>query len=140
MSKFLRVLALIPLLLPTKALALTETECLAYTMFKEAGGEPVRGRRAVLDVIYNRMRVKGMSACAVMKEKAQFSFYNSKKKIVITMEALMDFLIVDNMKPILPSNALYFHTRDIKPAWSYKLRKVATINNHIFYVEELKNV
>lgn len=118
------------------AYALSEVDCLAYTLHKEARGESLRGRRAVLDVIYNRMRIRELTACQVMKQRSQFSWYSKSVKIKMEIKVLTEFFIVDAMQPVLPSNVEYFHTRQIRPSWTRNLKRVAIIGNHVFLAEK----
>lgn len=52
-----------------------DVRCLAQAVFHEARGEPLRGQRAVADVIMNRARSGkwGSGACAVVNAPSQFS-------------------------------------------------------------------
>jgi hypothetical protein len=52
-----------------------DVRCLAQAVFHEARGEPLRGQRAVADVIMNRARSGrwGSGACAVVDAPSQFS-------------------------------------------------------------------
>jgi spore germination cell wall hydrolase CwlJ-like protein len=55
--------------------ATTDRECLATAIYRESRGEPVRGRRAVYDVVLNRVadrRGKKARVCAVLRERGQF--------------------------------------------------------------------
>lgn len=114
---------------------MSDTLCKAYTVFREAGGESLRGQRAVLDIVENRMRIRNKTACEIMAERGQFSFYKAGMRIKITMDVLLNFLNVANMQPVLPRNCEYFHNRSVKPPWSKKFKRVVTIGGHSFYEE-----
>jgi len=51
------------------------TRCVAMAVYHEARGEPVRGQRAVADVVVNRARSGrwGSGACSVVNAPRQFS-------------------------------------------------------------------
>lgn len=116
-----------------KAHALSDTDCLAYVVAREATGEPIRGRRAVLDVILNRMHLRGKNACSIISEPSQFSWYRGKKHIKVTIEMLLDFFLVDSLDPVLENSVQYFVSKRLKPYWTKRMKKVATIGNHSFY-------
>lgn len=107
-------------------------------MYYEARGEPRAGKIAVALVTINRVDDKRYPStiCGVVFQKKQFSWTVSYNKGGINMkqwrqsqeaalEAYMDRGILGNFK------ATHFHNSQVNPRW--KLRKVATINNHTFY-------
>lgn len=53
-------------------------QCLASALHYEARGEPIRGRRAVLDTILHRMLATGKDACGVVMQKGQFSWTKNR--------------------------------------------------------------
>ena len=113
-----------------------EILCKAFTVYKEAGAESMAGKRAVLDVIENRMRLRDMKACQIMSQKGQFSFYSHGMKVTaksVPKKALTDYFIVANMRRVLSRDVEYFHNRSVKPKWTKKLKRVARIGGHIFY-------
>jgi spore germination cell wall hydrolase CwlJ-like protein len=129
----MKALLIALLLSPITALASqSEFLCKAYTVYREASGEPLVGKRSVLDVIENRMRIRKKTACQVMSEKSQFSFYKPGMKMQIPEKFLTEFLKVITMRRVLPTDVEHFHTRGMKPPWSSRMRKVAVIGNHIF--------
>jgi len=124
-----------------------DTRCLATAIYFEARGEPERGQRAVADVVLARVRSAGWpkTVCGVVYQGAhrrtgcQFSFacdglperprgeaWRTAKDIA--SEALES----DDAKPVL-RNATYFHTKGVRPSWSKRMVRVASIGSHIFY-------
>ncbi len=121
------------LLSSTTSFALTDKDCKAFILFKEANLEPMRAKKAVLDVVNTRMKVKKKSACQIMKEKHQFSFYRPKMKIVVDKEMLEVYDKVNRMQPVF-KEAQFFHHVKVKPKWNYrKLKYLGTVGSHRFY-------
>ncbi|MEG3088408.1 cell wall hydrolase [Sphingomonas sp. PB4P5] len=113
--------------------------CLAGAIYFEAKGEPLPGQLAVAEVIINRAASGrfAKSVCAVVKQAGQFSFVrggripaiannaNYRTAIAVAQVALRDQW--DSPAP----KALYFHARRVSPGW--RMTKVASIGNHVFY-------
>ena len=117
-----------------------DINCLAKNIYYEARGEPVEGQIAVAQVTLNRVRsgTFGSSICKVVYAKNQFSWTLDKRKKINSnkewdaSKALA--LEVLNGKSHIPNfNALYFHTKHIRPRWARTKTKVTIIANHIFY-------
>lgn len=117
-----------------------EMECLAGAVYFESKGEPLDGQLAVAEVIINRAKSGRFPAtlCGVVKQRGQFSFVrggkfppiqrgsaNWRKAVGIAHVAMKD--LADSSA----ENALFFHARRVSPGW--KLKRVATVGNHIFY-------
>ncbi|HEX2764572.1 MAG TPA: cell wall hydrolase [Allosphingosinicella sp.] len=115
-------------------------ECLAGAVYFEAKGEPLSGQLSVAEVIINRARSGRFPAslCGVVKQRGQFSFVRSGRfpaiarssaawqtAVGVARVALQD--LADGPAP----KALFFHARRVAPGW--KLTRVATVGNHIFY-------
>jgi N-acetylmuramoyl-L-alanine amidase len=108
------------------------SKCLVWAISDEARGEPLRGARAVLDVIYERMKRSGKSACQIVKQPAQFSGYRQGVKMQIDENMLTRFAAVDKMLPVC-KGCTHFHSKKVQPSWRKKLKRVIMISNHIFY-------
>ncbi|MBK9588273.1 MAG: cell wall hydrolase [Sphingomonadales bacterium] len=117
-----------------------EQECLAGAVYFEAKGEPLDGQLAVAQVIVNRARSGRFpsSICGVVFQPSQFSFvrgnglppiarnsHNWRQAIAIAKIASND------MWDSSAGSALYFHARRVSPGW--RLNRIATIGNHVFY-------
>jgi hypothetical protein len=115
-------------------------ECLAGAVYFEAKGEPLHGQLSVAEVILNRARSGRFptSACAVVKQRGQFSFIRGgrfpaiartslawKRAVAIAHIAVRD--LADGPAP----KALFFHAKRVSPRW--RLTRVAAVGNHIFY-------
>jgi spore germination cell wall hydrolase CwlJ-like protein len=118
-----------------------ELECLAVGIYFEAKSEPLVGQLAVGEVIANRANSKGRfpsSYCGVLFQRSQFSFIRGKALPSVPrasrqwQTAVAVAKIVDqDLKDSAADKALFFHARRVSPGW--KLKRVASIGNHIFY-------
>ena len=117
-----------------------ELECLATGIYFESKGEPLAGQLAVGHVIANRARSGRFpsSYCGVLFQRGQFSFIRGKSlpsaprasKQWQTAVAMAK-IVAQGLKDSAASNALFFHARYVSPRW--RLKRVASIGNHIFY-------
>jgi N-acetylmuramoyl-L-alanine amidase len=117
-----------------------QMECLAAGIFFESKGEPLTGQLAVGEVIANRAS-SGRFAdtyCGVLFQRGQFSFVRGKSWPRINKQgrqwktAVAIAKIVDqDLKDSAVGRALFFHAKRVSPGW--RLKRVATIGNHIFY-------
>lgn len=117
-----------------------DVACLARNIYHEARGEPVEGQIAVAQVTVNRVRTGdfGNSICKVVYAPRQFSWTLDKNKRVKNDKAWDTSVAIANEvlngRAHLPNfNALYFHTKQVRPSWKRGKRIVTTIGNHIFY-------
>lgn len=131
----LLVLALVPLK-PLLAID-NELNCLAKNIYYEARGEPTKGKLAVALVTLNRVKDKRYpkSICAVVYQKNQFSWtrsYSSIKNAKQWANAKELALVAYMNRDILGNfTATHFHAKYVNPRW--KLKKIATIGQHVFY-------
>jgi spore germination cell wall hydrolase CwlJ-like protein len=118
-----------------------ELECLAVGIYFESKSEPLAGQLAVGEVIANRANSNGRfpsSYCGVLFQRSQFSFIRGRSLPSVPrasrqwQTAVAIARIVDqDLKDSAASKALFFHARRVSPGW--KLKRVASIGNHIFY-------
>jgi hypothetical protein len=120
--------------------------CLTQAVYYEAGFEPVEGRRAVAQVVLNRMRHPAFpkSICGVVYQGSgsgvcQFTFvcdgaiyrkpasYAWTQAEAIARAALAGY--VDQEVGV----ATHYHADYVTPRWAPLLAKVAKIGQHIFY-------
>lgn len=110
-----------------------DRDCLAIAVFKEANTESLRGQRAVLDVIYNRMRLTNKSACDIVKQRGQFSWVKTYKgNWKATQKQLHRLQKLDSLAPVVPT-ATHFARKEVSNRWTRKFKRVAIIGNHAFY-------
>ena len=120
--------------------------CLTQAVYYEAGMEPLDGRRAVAQVVLNRMRHPAFpkSICGVVYQGAgtrvcQFTFvcdgalYRApalgawRQAEQVARAALAGFVAA----PV--GAATHYHADYVAPRWAPLLAKVAQIGQHIFY-------
>ena len=126
-----------------------QLDCLARTIYHEAGSEPFEGKVAVAQVTINRTESGEFPSdiCQVVYQKnivyqkvlCQFSWYctaaGTQKPMngpmyTESMEVAKKVLLEGFRLPDL-KKALYFHGDYIQPGWNKK--PVAKIGRHIFY-------
>ncbi len=118
-----------------------ELECLATGIYFESKSEPLAGQLAVGKVIANRARSGGRfppSYCGVLFQRGQFSFIRGRSLPAVPRSkkqwqtAVAVAKIVDQgLHESAVGNALFFHARYVSPGW--RLKRVASIGNHVFY-------
>ena len=120
--------------------------CLTQAIYYEAGYEPMAGRRAVAQVVLNRMRHPAYpkSICGVVYQRnstpvCQFSFVCDgsldrrpeagawKQAEQIAREALAGYV----EKTV--GQATFYHADYVAPRWAPMLAKINKIGAHIFY-------
>jgi spore germination cell wall hydrolase CwlJ-like protein len=120
--------------------------CLTQAVYYEAGFEPVEGRRAVAQVVLNRMRHPAFpkSICGVVYQGSgsgvcQFTFvcdgaiyrkpasYAWAQAEAVARAALGGY--VDQEVGV----ATHYHADYVTPRWAPLLAKVAKVGQHIFY-------
>ena len=122
-------------------------ECLATAIYYEAGAEPLNGRRAVAQIVLNRVRHPAFvpSVCGVVYEGStritgcQFSFtcdgsmwrrpsiLGWAEARAIAARALRGAVF----EPV--GNGTHYHTDYVVPYWATGLAKIAVVGRHIFY-------
>ena len=117
-----------------------ELVCLAENIYHEARGESLQGQIAVAQVTVNRVSSGKFqnTVCKTVYAPSQFSWTRNKRKAVKDSKAWQASLdiarVVLSQSITLPDfQALYFHTKQVRPSWANRLTVVAVINNHIFY-------
>ena len=117
-----------------------ELECLAVGIYFESKSEPLAGQLAVGDVIANRAKSGRFpsSYCGVLFQRGQFSFVRGHTWPTVArssrqwQNAVAIAQIVDrDLKDSGAANALFFHAKRVSPGW--RLKRVASIGNHVFY-------
>lgn len=128
----------------------SDLQCLAENVYFESRGEPINGQYAVAEVTLNRTRAPNFphSICAVVHEMrwdpgrkryvADFSWTElgamspgddpAWKRAVAVATAAYD----ETHDPIVPE-ALFYHSRSVRPGWAKTHTAITTIGNHVFY-------
>ncbi|RJF93734.1 cell wall hydrolase [Sphingomonas cavernae] len=117
-----------------------DEECLAGAIYFESKSESLEGQHAVAEVIINRSesgRFPG-SICGVVYQPSQFSFVRGGRMPAINRDSrdwheavAVARVAMDEAWETSASDALFFHATRVSPRW--KLKRVATIGNHVFY-------
>lgn len=120
--------------------------CMTQAVYYEAGFEPVQGRRAVAQVVLNRMRHPAFpkSICGVVYQGArqpvcQFSFVcdgslyrrpalGAWKEAEKIAAAAIDGFVEKSV-----GAATHYHADYVAPVWAPRLAKISQIGAHIFY-------
>jgi spore germination cell wall hydrolase CwlJ-like protein len=119
-----------------------ETTCLATAVYFESMGESLEGQLAVAQVVINRAGSGRYPStlCAVVKQKAQFSFVRSGQfpRINAGCEAwrkaqAIARIAAGKMAQVIPADVLWYHADYVAPSWGRRLARVEKIGAHIFY-------
>lgn len=117
-----------------------EMHCLAGTVYFESKSESLQGQLAVARVVLARVESSRFpdSICGVVYQRRQFSFIRGGKMPPIktghrqwrNAVAIAKIAMNDGWESSV-EGALFFHARYVSPGW--RLKRLATIDNHIFY-------
>jgi spore germination cell wall hydrolase CwlJ-like protein len=113
-----------------------QTICLSNVVWHEARGEKTEGQRAVLDVVLNRAKAKGMNICSVLTERKQFQWtkHYSVSHEDVLKKALLGKTLTE--KSLIDSSYLWFYNSKLKPVWAKKM-ECKKIGNHNFCKEKI---
>ncbi len=120
--------------------------CLTQAVYYEAGFEPLPGRRAVAQVILNRVRHPAYprSICAVVHQRSsrnicQFTFvcdgslHNPPSPVAWTQAREIAAAALAGYVEETVGLATHYHADYVAPNWAPLLAKVIRIGEHIFY-------
>jgi spore germination cell wall hydrolase CwlJ-like protein len=120
--------------------------CLTQAVYYEAGFEPVEGRRAVAQVILNRLRHPAFpkSVCGVVYQGSgsgvcQFTFvcdgalYRAPALGAWRQAEQIARAALDGFVDRSVGESTHYHADYVAPRWAPLLAKVAKIGQHIFY-------
>ena len=108
----------------------SDFQCAVSAVYHEARGEPDTGKRAVLEVVYNRAKKTGKSVCSVVAARSQFPWYKKKGLVPLTEETVKYYTAASTHPRVLRDEKFLFFNR-LKPP-GHSCRK---IGNHIFCKE-----
>ena len=89
--------------------------------------------RAVVHVILNRAKEKGVSTCLIVRERNQFA---TKGKIKEREKWQIAKKIALHPGQDITRGATFFHNLTVKPYWSYTLKITYRVGGHIFYAKK----
>jgi spore germination cell wall hydrolase CwlJ-like protein len=120
--------------------------CMTQAVYYEAGFEPLQGRRAVAQVVLNRLRHPAFpkSICGVVYQGArdpvcQFSFvcdgslYRRPALSAWHEAEKIAAAAIDGYVERSVGAATHYHANYVAPVWAPQLAKIAQIGAHIFY-------
>jgi N-acetylmuramoyl-L-alanine amidase len=117
-----------------------EMQCLAGTVYFESKSESLQGQLAVARVVLARVASSRFpdTICGVVFQHRQFSFVRGGKMPPIrtghrhwrNAVAIAKIAMHDGWESSV-EGALFFHASYVSPGW--RLKRLATIDNHIFY-------
>lgn len=121
-------------------------KCLAQAIYYEAANEPLQGKRAVAQVVLNRVRHPAYpsSVCGVVyegwnKPVCQFSFVcdGSLTRAPAARqwresEAVAKAALAGAVEPSV-GTATHYHADYVLPRWAFTLAKVERVGTHLFY-------
>ncbi len=119
-----------------------EATCLATAVYFESMGESLEGQLAVAQVVLNRAGSGRYptTLCAVVKQKAQFSFVRSGQFPRIDAGCAawrkaqaIARIAAGKMAQVIPTDVLWYHADYVAPSWGRRLDRVEKIGAHIFY-------
>lgn len=111
-----------------------EEMCEAVMLHKESSSESLQGARATLDVLHNRMRIDGLTACQAVAVKGQWSWYRRNMKWKVSKDMWTRYDKVRIMSPTLPDTVYYFRVGKHKRKWLG--RYCCRIEHHLFYYKD----
>ena len=118
---------------------ITTLTCMAVAIYFEARSEPIDGQMLVAETILNRVADERWpdTACEVVKQPHQFSFYSDGKsdtpRNAEAYATALEVAAIALSGEHLWSGALYYHTTDVRPVWRHDLQPIGVVGSHIFY-------
>jgi spore germination cell wall hydrolase CwlJ-like protein len=124
-----------------------EWRCLAQAIYFESRGEPLQGQIAVAEVVLNRVDDHRFpnTVCGVTNQGAgsgrgcQFSYACDGRSDAMRSDLARErseklaSLMLKGRARTVTAGATYFHTRAVRPSWSGRMTRTATIGQHLFY-------
>lgn len=120
--------------------------CLTQAVYYEAGFEPAAGRRAVAQVVLNRVRHPAYpkSICGVVYQRSasnicQFTFvcdgalYRAPARAAWQQAQAVARAALAGYVEATVGQATHYHANYVSPYWAPSLAKVAQLGQHIFY-------
>jgi spore germination cell wall hydrolase CwlJ-like protein len=127
--------------LPVPEQQTADLRCLTTALYFEARGESVAGQAAVAEVILNRAEspLYPGTVCGVVTQGCQFSYVCDGRADVMTDPAARSVAtriaaaMLGGAPRLLTQGATHFHTPAVRPSWSKRFPRTASIGYHIFY-------
>ncbi len=133
------MLSAAPAVASEKITTTSDVECLIKVMNHEAGGEGVRGQKAVGYVVMNRAKSGRFpkTVCGVIYQKSQFTNITRARAIPANkynaLKSVANEIVSSYSKSNDPTlGSLFFHNTHVSPSWRNLIRRIQ-IGSHIFY-------
>ena len=120
-----------------------DVQCLAYSIFREAGNQKEKDQYAVGQVHMNRLKEGswGKTMCKVVYAKAQFSWTLESKVVTWSKRQEEHFMLIAeslmidgyHVKRLASNKILHYHATYVKPKWAKQGKMVASAGDHVFY-------
>lgn len=123
-----------------------QLDCMTEAIYYEAGNQSFKGKVAVGNVIVNRVDHEywPSTACKVIKEPAQFSYYWDGKPDTLPkkdnrlenwalFESMIAGVFVLTAAPDITDNSVFYHSTKVSPSWSKRLDLKVQVGDHIMY-------
>ena len=125
-----------------------DLDTMAKTMWGECRGCDTEGQIGVANVINNRVNARrwyGKTHKEVCLKEWQFSCWNEGDPNKEKMEQLsrtdpiyikmlgIGFLVMSGKIKDNTQNSTHYHTKAVKPKWSYNVQPVCEYGEHLFY-------
>ena len=125
-----------------------DLDIMAKTMWGESRNQDTSGQIAVASVIKNRAEARrwyGDTPKEVCLKEWQFSCWNEGDPNKEKMEQLsrtdpiyikmlgIGFLVMSGKIKDNTQNSTHYHTKAVKPKWSYNVQPVCEYGEHLFY-------
>lgn len=135
--------------LPDDMASAKQLKCLTEAIYFEARGEPELGQAAVAQVVINRVKNPAYpdDTCSVVYQnrkwynRCQFTFACDRRKDIVTNKAawttaqrIAEAYANGEMWLDSIGAATHYHAQRVEPKWSKLMRRVKTIDNHVFYI------
>jgi spore germination cell wall hydrolase CwlJ-like protein len=136
-----------PFVLSTSFSRAAAIDCLTAAIYYEAGNEPIKGQRAVAQVVLNRMRHPAFpdSVCGVVfqgserRTGCQFTFTcdgslarRPSRSGWIGAQTVAIAALSGLVEPSV-GHATHYHASYVLPYWAKNLTKLREVGSHIFY-------
>ena len=134
-----------------------ELACVQELLFYEGRGAGSLGMTKIAQVVQNRKNSSKFQStyCKVSKARRQFSFHQDKQSQTVdkrpcsldsiswyTAGTIALLTVNDELKDPFKAfgvgTVLYYHSKDIKPSWSLKMKQVLQDRYHVFLKEHVK--
>jgi hypothetical protein len=130
--------------------------CLALNVYFESRNQPLLGQMAVAAVTLNRADGDKEKICQVVTQPYQFSWTINRLKKHGKYYVLPNKYVPKNIEAWIQSwqvaekilkngaqgivhGATFYHATWVNPSWDDKMKKVAQIGDHVFYVQQPKS-